>query len=53
MDFYRVKKLLLQPNTIKKVIAPILQNELGLICVVPEYSDTDKPGIFSGEVENH
>lgn len=33
------------------MIAPILQDELGLICVVPENLDTDKLGTFSGEVE--
>lgn len=35
----------------EEVIAPILGNELGIICVVPKDLDTDKLGTFSGEVE--
>jgi len=35
----------------EEVIAPILENELGLICVMPKKLDTDKLGTFSGEVE--
>lgn len=35
----------------EKVIAPILENELGVKCVVALNFDTDKLGTFSGEVE--
>lgn len=35
----------------EKVIAPILQKELGLICYVDEIFDTDTLGTFTGEVE--
>ncbi len=33
------------------MIAPILENELGLICVTLQDLDTDKLGTFSGEIE--
>ncbi len=52
MDFYRGKKVVIATKHNKeKVIAPILQDELGLVCVVPEKLDTDRLGTFSGEVE--
>jgi hypothetical protein len=35
----------------EKVIAPILEKELGVKCVVPPNLDTDKLGTFSGEIE--
>lgn len=35
----------------EKVIAPILEKELGVICMVPENFDTDVFGTFTGEVE--
>ena len=35
----------------EKVIAPILERELGVKCFVPENLDTDKLGTFTGEVE--
>lgn len=34
----------------EEVIAPILENELGLICVTLKDLDTDKLRTFSGEV---
>lgn len=35
----------------EKVIAPILEKELGLICFVDENYDTDALGTFTGEIE--
>jgi len=35
----------------ERVIKPILEKELGLICSVPENLDTDLLGTFSGEIE--
>jgi hypothetical protein len=35
----------------EKVLAPILEAELGVRCMVPEELDTDLLGTFSGEVE--
>ncbi|MGB0932941.1 MAG: DUF6671 family protein [Lishizhenia sp.] len=35
----------------ESVIAPILETELGLKCILPEDFDTDHLGTFSGEVE--
>lgn len=35
----------------EKVIAPILENGLGVVCFVPENYDSDIFGTFSGEVE--
>ncbi|WP_229359370.1 hypothetical protein [Flectobacillus major] len=34
----------------QKVIAPILEKELGVVCVVLPELDTDKLGTFTGEV---
>ena len=35
----------------EKVIAPILEKELGVRCIVPENFDTDILGTFTGEIE--
>ena len=35
----------------ERVIAPILESELGVICFVPDNFDSDAFGTFSGEVE--
>jgi len=35
----------------EKVIAPILENQLGVKCIVSEGFDTDELGTFTGEVE--
>lgn len=35
----------------EQVIAPVLEKELGLKCILPEGFDTDTLGTFSGEVE--
>lgn len=35
----------------EKVIAPILEQALGVNCFLPEYFDTDTLGTFTGEVE--
>lgn len=52
MDFFRGRKAVIATKHRKEeVIAPILENELGLICVIPKDFDTDKLGTFSGEVE--
>jgi len=52
MDFFRGRKAVIATKHMKeKVIAPILENELGLFCVVPKDMDTDLLGTFSGEVE--
>ena len=37
----------------EKVIAPILEKELGVKCFLALDLDTDKLGTFSGEVERH
>ncbi|HSV96986.1 MAG TPA: DUF6671 family protein [Spirochaetota bacterium] len=52
MDFFSGRKAVIATKHKKEeVIAPIFENELGLICVVPKDLDTDKLGTFSGEVE--
>lgn len=52
MDFFRERKVVIATKHRKEeAIAPILENELGLICVVPKDLDTDRLGTFSGEVE--
>lgn len=52
MDFFRGRKAVIATKHRKEeVIAPILEDELGLICVIPNDLDTDKLGTFSGEVE--
>lgn len=35
------------------ILGPILENELGVICIVSEKIDTDKLGTFSGEIERY
>lgn len=52
MDFFKGRKAVIATKHKKeKVIAPILENELGLICVTPDGLDTDQLGTFSGEVK--
>ena len=52
MDFFKGRKAVIATKHNKEeVIAPILENELGLICVTIQDLDTDKLGTFSGEVE--
>ncbi len=52
MDFFKGRKAVIATKHKKEeVIAPILENELGLICVTLHDFDTDKLGTFSGEVE--
>ncbi len=52
MDFFKGRKAVIATKHRKEeVIAPILENELGLICVTLHGLDTDKLGTFSGEVE--
>jgi predicted Zn-ribbon and HTH transcriptional regulator len=52
MDFYReIKVVIATKHKKEEVIAPILEKELGVICVTPIGLDTDKLGTFSGEVE--
>jgi hypothetical protein len=35
----------------EKVIAPLLEEALGIVCFVPEDFDTDTLGTFTGEIE--
>ncbi len=52
MDFFRGRKAVIATKHSKEeVIAPILEDELGLICIITKTIDTDKLGTFSGEVE--
>lgn len=52
MDFFKGRKAVIATKHKKEeVIAPILESELGLICVTLQNLDTDKLGTFSGEVE--
>lgn len=52
MDFFKGKKVVIATKHRKEVvIAPILEKELGLICVSPKGLDTDRLGTFTGEVE--
>ncbi|MDK2842882.1 MAG: hypothetical protein PWQ17_2388 [Anaerophaga sp.] len=52
MDFFRGRKAVIATKHRKEdVIAPIFEDELGLICVIPNDLDTDRLGTFSGEVE--
>ena len=37
----------------EKVIAPVLEKELGVLCFVSEDLDTDKLGTFTGEIERN
>jgi hypothetical protein len=40
-------------NTKGKVIAPLLEKNLGVICFVNENFDTDLLGTFTGEIEEN
>ena len=52
MIFFKGRKVVIATKHKKEeVIAPILEKELGLICITPIGLDTDKLGTFSGEVE--
>lgn len=52
MDFFKGRKAVIATKHKKEqVIAPILESELGIICVTLENLDTDKLGTFSGEIE--
>ncbi len=52
MKFFKSRKAVIATKHKKEeVIAPILESELGLICVTLQNLDTDKLGTFSGEVE--
>jgi hypothetical protein len=52
MDYFKGRRVVIATKHRKEeVIAPILENELGLICVTPKELDTDILGTFSGEVE--
>ena len=47
MDFYReIKVVIATKHKKEEVIAPILEKELGVICVTPIGLDTDKLGTF-------
>ena len=49
---FKGRKLLIATKHQKeKVIAPLLQKELGVECIVPDNFDTDVLGTFTGEVE--
>lgn len=52
MDIFKGRKLVIATKHEKeKVIAPIIERELGLKCIVIPAFDTDKLGTFSGEIE--
>jgi hypothetical protein len=52
MDFFKGRKAVIATKHKKEeVIAPILENELGLICVTTMELDTDIFGTFTGEIE--
>jgi hypothetical protein len=49
---FKGRKLLIATRHGKeRVISPILERELGVMCIVPQGFDTDKFGTFSGEVK--
>ena len=51
-DFFKGRVAVIATKHQKeRVIKPILEKELGLICAVPENLDTDLLGTFSGEIE--
>jgi hypothetical protein len=35
----------------EKIMTPILENQLGVKCIIPDEFDTDLLGTFSGEIE--
>lgn len=45
------KLLIATKHEKEKAIAPLLEKELGVSCIVPENFDSDQLGTFSGEVE--
>jgi hypothetical protein len=49
--FQNRKLLIATKHQKEKVIAPILEKELGVICFVDNTFDTDKLGTFTGEIE--
>ncbi len=49
--FQNRKLLIATKHQKEKVIAPILERELGVICFVDETYDTDMLGTFTGEIE--
>ena len=49
--FHKRKLLIATKHQKEKVIAPILEKELGVCCFIDETFDTDTLGTFSGEVE--
>ncbi len=52
MEMFENRRLLIATKHKKeRVIAPILENELGVHCFVDENLDTDELGTFTGEVE--
>ncbi|MCE2995873.1 MAG: DUF6671 family protein [Cyclobacteriaceae bacterium] len=52
MEMFKNRKLLIATKHKKeRVMAPILERELGVICFVDENFDTDELGTFTGEVE--
>ncbi|MFW5708368.1 MAG: DUF6671 family protein [Bacteroidota bacterium] len=52
MDFFKGRKAVIATKHKKDlVIAPLLEKELGLVCITPQDLDTDLLGTFSGEVE--
>jgi hypothetical protein len=52
MGFFKGKKAIIATKHKKEeVISPILENQLGLLCVTHKGLDTDLLGTFSGEVE--
>ena len=52
MPMFRNRRLLIATKHQKeKVIAPVLEQELGVHCFVDEHFDTDTLGTFTGEVE--
>ena len=52
MSLFQNRKLLIATKHQKeRVIAPILERALGVICFVDETYDTDVLGTFTGEIE--
>lgn len=49
--FQNRKLIIATKHEKEKVIAPILENELKLICFIDEKFDTDTLGTFAGEIE--
>ena len=45
------KLLIATKHSKERVIAPILEEKLGVTCVVPTDFDTDLLGTFTGEIE--